>query len=275
MEEKPRPPIQDPWEYAREYFHSQSILDEHERYAKYIPEVFQGFMTLRQGVFMKPPHGALAPKYKELVCVAIECAGVIPAAGHARRAIDEGATPHEVAEVVSLCIMLGGMVTYMHSGRSALQAAEERAKELAGDAVQEKRVEERPRPPVRDPWEYAREYFHSQSILDEHERYAKYIPEVFQGFMTLRQGAFMEPPHGALTPKYKELICVAIECAGVASATGHARWAIDQGATPHEVAEVVSLCIMLRGMVTYMHSGRFALQAAEERAKELADTAGE
>ncbi len=264
MKESNRPPIRDPWEYAREYFDNQAILDAHQLYAKHCPEVFEGFMILRQGAFMEPPFGALPPKYKELMCVAIEAAMVVSSEGHARKAVKDGATLHELAEVLSICIMLGGMVTYMHSGRGAMRAAEE-----VGTQSGETAVDTKNRPPIRDPWEYAQDYFGSQSTLDAHRLYAKHCPEVFEGFMTLRQGAYMEPPHGALPLKYKELVCVAIEAAKVVPSEGHARRAIEYGATLHELAEVLSLCIMLGGMVTYMHSGRHAMQSAEEKAEEL------
>ncbi len=268
MEKRSRPVVRAAREYASDYYADQGILDRFEMLAKYCPEVVEGYMTLRQGVFMTPPDGALSLKYKELLAVAIECARVIPAVFHARKAIDAGATPHEVAEVVSLCIQLSGMVTYMHSGRHALQAAEERSQELSGKTAP---IEARPKAPLREAGEYMTDVWKEQWVLDAFELLARYCPEVVEGYMTLRQGSFSEPPVGVIPRKYKELLAVAIECTRVVPAAGHARRALESGATPHEVAEVASLCIQLGGMVTYMHSGRHALQAAEERAKELAD----
>ena len=46
---------------------------------------------------------------------------------------------------------------------------------------------------------------------------------------------------------------------------GHAKWAIEAGATPAEVAEVASLCTLIGGMLTYQESGRFALHEAENQ----------
>jgi hypothetical protein len=43
------------------------------------------------------------------------------------RAIKAGATVEQVAEVVSLCIMIGGMLTFQESGKFALKAAEDAA----------------------------------------------------------------------------------------------------------------------------------------------------
>ncbi len=121
-------------QYARDYYKDKAIVAEFERLAKYCPEVAIGYLTLRKGAFKEPPEGALPLKYKELLAVAIECARIMPSDYHARKAVEAGATPHEVAEVVSLNIQLGGMVTYMHSGRFALKAAEEQAKEMVSKA---------------------------------------------------------------------------------------------------------------------------------------------
>lgn len=118
-------------QYARKYYKDESIVAEFERLARYCPEVVTGYLTLRKGAFKEPPEGALPLKYKELLAVAIECARVMPSDYHARKAVEAGATPDEVAEVVSLNIQLGGMVTYMHSGRFALKAAEEQAENMA------------------------------------------------------------------------------------------------------------------------------------------------
>ncbi len=282
MEERSRPPVRDSREYGREYLGDGPVLDELERLARYCPEVLQGHMALRQAALAGPPHGVLPLKYKELICVGIECAirrTAPPPTFHARKAIDAGATPHEVAEVVALCTMLRGIGTFWESGRHALRAAEERARELAGGVAWEKPKEGSPRPPLVDTHEYERQYYLDQSRLEHHERLARYCPGVLDGYMVFRQGVFMEPPHGALPLKIKELVVVAIECAVLKTnrpPVFHAQKAIDAGATPHEVAESVSLCILLAGMITYAESGRWALQVAIERATETADdTAGE
>lgn len=268
MEKQSRPAIRAAQDYANDYYADQGILDSFKTLSKYCPEVVEGYMNLRQGVFMIPPHGALSLKYKELIAVAIECTLVLPAVFHARKAIDAGATPHEIAEVVSMCIQLGGMVTYMHSGRLALQAAEERSQETSGKAAPTKAED---KVPLREPKNYMTDVWKDRPrALDAFVRLTKYCPEVVEGYMLLRQGAFSEPPVGMIPRKYKELLAVAIECTRIVPAVGHAARAIEMGATLHEVAEAVSLCIQLGGMVTYMHSGRNALESAEKRAKELA-----
>jgi alkylhydroperoxidase/carboxymuconolactone decarboxylase family protein YurZ len=121
------------WAYARDYYQNETVIADFELLARYRPEVFAGYITLRQAAFNRGPDAALPPKLKELVILAIEIARTKtnpPPVGHAKRAIECGATPAEVAEVASLCILIGGMLTYQESGRHALRAAEERYAEL-------------------------------------------------------------------------------------------------------------------------------------------------
>ena len=121
------------WQYANDYYQNPTVIADFELLAKYRPEVFKGYIELRQAAFNKGPDAALEPKIKELIILAIEIARTKtnpPPVGHAKRAIESGATPAEVAEVASLCILIGGMLTYQESGRQALRAAEERYAEL-------------------------------------------------------------------------------------------------------------------------------------------------
>ncbi len=123
------------WEYAQRYYGGGDVIRDFELLARYRPEVFEGYIGLRQAAFNTGENAALSPKLKELIILAIEIARTKtnpPPVGHARKAIESGATPAEVAEVASLCILIGGMLTYQESGRHALRAAEERAAEMAG-----------------------------------------------------------------------------------------------------------------------------------------------
>ena len=114
-------------DYMRRYYSgNQEIEADFARLARYVPEVLDGYFSLRQAVFRDREGSAIDPKMRELLVLAIEvaCRKVNPPpAWHARKAIEAGATPQEVAEVVGLCIMLGGMMTYRESGRFALKAA--------------------------------------------------------------------------------------------------------------------------------------------------------
>jgi alkylhydroperoxidase/carboxymuconolactone decarboxylase family protein YurZ len=119
------------WAYAADYFKGR--LDSYELLARYRPEVVHGYMTLRQAAFNVDEDAALDRKTKELVILAIEIARQMsnpPPVGHAVKAIEAGATPAEVAEVASLCLLIGGMLTYQLAGKHALLAAEDRYAEL-------------------------------------------------------------------------------------------------------------------------------------------------
>ena len=130
--------LSDAWEYARSYYKNPEVEREFELLAQFQPEVFASYMSMRSGLFQTPPDGALDRKTKELVILGIECMARKtnpPPVGHTRKAIEAGATPKEVSEVVGLCIMLGGMVTYRESGRFVLREAVEHAARLeAGES---------------------------------------------------------------------------------------------------------------------------------------------
>ena len=114
------------WAYANRYYDGR--IEAYELMARYRPEVVHGYMTLRQAAFNTGPDAALSPKFKELIILAIEIArekSNPPPIGHAIKAVNAGATPAEIAEVASLCILIGGMLTYHEAGKHALQAAEE------------------------------------------------------------------------------------------------------------------------------------------------------
>lgn len=121
------------WEYARSYYQDPEVEREFELLSQFQPEVFASYMSMRSGLFQTPPDGALDRKTKELVILGIECMARKtnpPPVGHTRKAIESGATPKEISEVVGLCIMLGGMITFRESGRFVLREAVDHAKRL-------------------------------------------------------------------------------------------------------------------------------------------------
>ncbi len=115
--------------YSMEYY--GELLPSYERLAKYRPDVLVDWVKLRQTTSECPPGEGLSLRELELFATAIEIIAHKPTPDrHAKLAIDAGATVRQVADIVSLCILLGGMMTYIVSGQHALRAAEERAKEL-------------------------------------------------------------------------------------------------------------------------------------------------
>lgn len=72
-----------------------------------IPEVYAGFTALNQAAM---EDGALDRKTKELIALAIavsrQCDGCI--SSHARGAAKAGASSAEVADMLGVCLMMGG-----------------------------------------------------------------------------------------------------------------------------------------------------------------------
>jgi len=115
--------------YSKAYY--GEVLESYERLARYRPEVLVDWIKLRRSVFESEHADGLSLREIELISTAIEIIAHKPNPDrHARLAIDAGATVRQVADVASVCILLGGMMTYIVSGQRALRAAEERAEEL-------------------------------------------------------------------------------------------------------------------------------------------------
>lgn len=139
MTDQERDDLADAWAYAKDYYKNPEVIADFELLARYRPEVFGAYITLRQAAFNTGPEAALTPREKELIILAIEIARTKvnpPPVGHAKRAIEAGATPADVAEVASLCIMISGMLSYQESGRFALRAAEEHYAKLQAEQAQ-------------------------------------------------------------------------------------------------------------------------------------------
>lgn len=100
---------------------AQDILDELRQPARQLrdsqPEVWHGFAAM-EGATMK--DGALPRRVKELIALAIAvtraCDGCI--ASHAKSAAKHGASEEEVAEVVSVCMLMNGGPATVHGPRA-------------------------------------------------------------------------------------------------------------------------------------------------------------
>lgn len=84
------------------------------------PEAAKGFTAMHRGSMYE---GVLSVKQKELIALAIgistrcsDCIGF-----HVRSAIKAGATREEVAETISVAVMMGGGPAYMY-GAKAIEA---------------------------------------------------------------------------------------------------------------------------------------------------------
>jgi len=75
--------------------------------ARHLPGMLENFQTLAQSIMKQE---TLAPKFKELIAVAIavaiRCQPCI--AHHVKRALEQGATTAEILEACSIAVMMGG-----------------------------------------------------------------------------------------------------------------------------------------------------------------------
>jgi alkylhydroperoxidase/carboxymuconolactone decarboxylase family protein YurZ len=103
-------------------------------------------------------------------------------------------------------------------------------------------------------------------VLDDFQKLDSYDPEFLDSLVGVRKSILPLEKKPAIPTKYKELIMVAVETAAGRGEHGisHARKAIRAGATPKEVYEALAICIYLTGMATWVDSGKYCLQAAEE-----------
>ncbi len=90
----------------------------------------------------------------------------------------------------------------------------------------------------------------------------RYSPGAMEGFYRLRRATTIE---SSLPKKVRELIIVAVEAALKRDPTGHARIAVEAGASPQEIHDAVALVLWLAGMPAY-HHGMVAVAAAEQHA---------
>src|ERR1700742_777342 len=79
--------------------------------ATHAPAAFEGYQSIRAQAF-KPPEdgGAIPPRYRELIVIAIDAALDNPpgVAAHARQAVEAGATMEELAELITILLMTIG-----------------------------------------------------------------------------------------------------------------------------------------------------------------------
>jgi len=104
-------------------------------------------------------------------------------------------------------------------------------------------------------------------VLDDFKKLDEYDESFLDALVSVRRSILPAGKgHTAIPLKYKELIMVAVEAAAGRGERGvsHARRAVRAGATPKEVREALAVCIYLVGMASWVDSGKYCLQAAEE-----------
>lgn len=90
------------------------------------PGVIESYLETRSQAFQDPPEGALSWREKYLVLLAIEISNRKVPATHTRNFVKRhGGSPKDVAEVATICLCLGGMITNIEAGNETIKIAEE------------------------------------------------------------------------------------------------------------------------------------------------------
>lgn len=196
------------------------------------------FVAAYLGMYMVPWRKShLSDRFKELCYISVNAAathlhvpGILP---HIRAALDFGATPAEIMEVLELAATLG--IHTMNVGVPLLvEVLQERGR--SGPApltdYQAHLKEEFTR--VRGYWH---EFWNDMLELD---------PEMFEAYLEFSSVPWRTGP---LSPAEKELIYISFDIAAthlyVPGTKLHIRNALDHGATPEQVLEVMEIASMI------------------------------
>jgi alkylhydroperoxidase/carboxymuconolactone decarboxylase family protein YurZ len=87
-----------------------------------MPEMFAGYMDIRQWVMRDPPEGAMPRKYKHLIFTLLDLVytNAAGAENHARAALRNGLTIDELLEGMGQILIVGGVGVYGTTGYKVL-----------------------------------------------------------------------------------------------------------------------------------------------------------
>jgi alkylhydroperoxidase/carboxymuconolactone decarboxylase family protein YurZ len=194
------------------------------------PEFVAAYNDLQQ-VPSRKSH--LTPKFRELCAISVNAAathlhvpGILP---HIQAALDLGATPSEIVEVLELAATLG--IHTMNIGVPLLvEVLEEQGR--TGPAPLDD-YQERLKAEFTEVRGYWHEFWNDMLELD---------PEMFEAYTTFSGIPWRT---GTLTPAEKELIYISYDIAAthlyVPGTKLHIRNALGYGATPEQVLEVMEI----------------------------------
>lgn len=203
--------------------------DAYEEWLRYDPEFFDRFRDLAEH-----PHdkGALDPKVREFVHIAINCATTtLHAEGtraHVGNALDQGATFEEILEVYQLASVQG-----IQSVVIGVPILVDEAGLPEDYSEEERRRQER----LKDEFQRRRGYW-----ADLWENILSLDPDYFETYMEFSSYPWDE---GTLDPKVREFIYVAIDLVTTLlhepGAAIHIENALEYGATRDEIMEILEI----------------------------------
>lgn len=194
-----------------------------EKYNKNVSDAFSNAAKANKG------DSALTQKQKEFISLAVGIAVKCEACTktHSKYAVQAGATMEELAEMVGVCVMMGGGPSTAF-GRLALETAKE-----AGAKEAEKKIELKP-------------ITEFKGELDQNDILSVHKPEFSKKYSLIGKNVMRD---GYLTVKEKELIslaiAIAVRCDGCMKY--HGAQCARVGVTEAELADLVACCKIMGG----------------------------
>jgi alkylhydroperoxidase/carboxymuconolactone decarboxylase family protein YurZ len=124
-------------DYVADYYKADSdTVDSFALLNEHGPHLVEAYINTRKAAFEQhaETEGRLSRKDRELVILGMEIMARKnpPPIFHARKAVEAGASIGELIDVIGLCIMIGGMITYQDAGQFVLQEAIDHMERLEG-----------------------------------------------------------------------------------------------------------------------------------------------
>lgn len=196
------------------------------------------FVAAYLGLYMVPwKKNHLSDKFKELCYISVNAAathlyvpGIRP---HIKRALELGATPHEILEVLELASTLG--IHAMNIGVPLLVEVMVERGRTGPEPLNEYQEN------LKERFTHVRGYWH-----DFWNDMLELDPEMFEAYTEFSSVPWRT---GTLTPAEKELIYISYDIAAthlyVPGTKLHIRNALNHGATPQQVLEVMEISSVL------------------------------
>ncbi len=221
------------------------------------PTVFEGLKRICDSIFNT--HNTLPARIRELIFMGIYAAKGYPSGvtRHAERAIQAGATPMEINEILTAVLISRGLSAYEIGSQVLSSGMKSEGKTVAGDITKASNHKT-----LDEILTYFRQVFGDipywvQTLVDSK-------PEIFLGYYNMRSEILKD---NILPRKYKELALVALN-ASERYQDGlivHMKGAIASGATELELLEAMSLAILTGGMVAWLEAAKVLKVVKEEQ----------
>lgn len=206
----------------------------------------------------------LSHKVQALISLAVDSAAThlyMPGIrSHVAAALKEGASKHEILEVIELSSTLG-----IHACNIGVPLLVEVLKEEGGYEDEITKAFDGRQEALKEDFTKKRGYWHAFW-----EDFLRFDPEFFEAYLEFSSvpwvkdvGTNQPGGRGALEPKVKELVYCAFDCASthlyVPGLKLHMKNALGYGATPQEIIEVLEIATLLS-----LHTAHVAMPIIEE-----------